>query len=41
MTKKAKLIAKSVGKLENLKKTERENLYNIIEKGSDALNILF
>ncbi|MFL2600884.1 MAG: arginine--tRNA ligase [Flavobacteriaceae bacterium] len=34
MTKKAKSIAKSVGKLETLKKSERENLYNIIGLGA-------
>ena len=34
MTKKAKSIAKSVGKLETLKNSERENLYNIIGLGA-------
>ena len=34
MTKKAKSIAKSVGKLEKLKKTECENLYNTIGLGA-------
>ena len=34
MTKKAKSIAKSVGKLETLKNSERENLYNIIGSGA-------
>ena len=34
MTKKAKSIAKSVGKLEKLKKNECENLYNIIGLGA-------
>ena len=34
MTKKAKSIAKSIGKLETLKKSERENLYNIIGLGA-------
>ncbi len=34
MTKKAKSIAKSVGKIETLKKSERENLYNIIGLGA-------
>ena len=34
MTKKAKSIAKSVGKIETLKNSERENLYNIIGLGA-------
>ena len=34
MTKKAKSIAKSVGKIETLKKSERKNLYNIIGLGA-------
>ena len=34
MTKKAKSIAKSVGKIETLKNSERENLFNIIGLGA-------